>query len=137
MPTADENRLIVERLFAALAEGDGRPLNAAMAGEVTWIVEGSGPWARAYRGKQAVVDELQRPLVANFATPYRCRAERIVAEGDTVVVLARGEVTTKRGEPYDNSYCFVMRLRDGEIVEIREYMDTALVDRVLVAPARD
>lgn len=118
-------------IFAALAQGDGRPFNAAMAEDVVWTVMGSGPWARAYRGKAAVVDELQRPLVANLATRYRCRAERILAEGDTVVVTAKGEARTKAGRAYNNDYCFVIRMADGMIAEIAEYMDTALVDAVL------
>ena len=129
--TAAANKQLVETLFDAFADGDGRPFNHALAEDVTWIVEGSAPWARAYRGKRAVVEELQKPLVANFATPYRCRAEQITAEADKFVVQARGEATTNAGEPYNNHYCFVLRLRDGEIVEIREYMDTALAERVL------
>lgn len=133
--TAAANKKLVEALFAAFAEGDGRPFTAALAEDVDWIVLGSAPWARAYRGKRAVVEELQKPLVANFASRYRCRAERLIAEDDTVVVLARGEVTTVRGEPYDNQYCFVLRLRGDEIVEIIEYMDTALVERAIELPA--
>jgi ketosteroid isomerase-like protein len=128
------NKEAIEAIFAAFAEGDGRPFNAAMAEDVVWTVMGSGPWARAYRGKAAVRDELQRPLVANFASLYRCRAGRIIAEGDTVVVLARGEVTTKSGTPYNNDYCFVIRMKDGRITEIAEYMDTALVEAVLAPP---
>ena len=63
--------------------------------------------------------------------PYE-KAEEIIAEGDRVVVLARGEVKTVRGEDYNNSYCFVLRMRGGRIVEVREYCDTALAERVLV-----
>lgn len=133
--TEATNRQLIDGVFAALAEGDGRPFNDALADDVVWRVMGSGPWARAYRGKAEVRDELQRPLFANFATPYRCRAERIIAEGDTVVVLARGAVTTKAGKPYENDYCFVIAVKDGRIAEIAEYMDTALVASVLAPPA--
>jgi uncharacterized protein len=127
------NKDRVGAIFAALAEGDGRPFNDALAENVVWTVMGSGSWARAYRGKAAVRDELQRPLFANFATAYRCRPERIIAEDDAVVVLAKGEVMTTAGQPYCNDYCFVIRMADGAITEIREYMDTALVDAVLAA----
>jgi ketosteroid isomerase-like protein len=125
------NKVLIEAVFAAMAEGDGRPFNQAMAEDVAWTVMGSGPWARTYRGKKAVRDELQRPLFANFASTYRCRAERIIAEGEMVVVLAKGEVMTKAGSPYHNDYCFVIRMQDGRIAAITEYMDTALVDAVL------
>ena len=33
-----------------------------------------------------------------------------------------------RGEDYNNSYCFVIRMRGGKLVELREYMDTALAE---------
>jgi len=52
-----------------------------------------------------------------------------------VVVLARGEVKTVRGEDYDNNYCFVIRMKDGKMVELREYMDTALAEAVLTMGA--
>ena len=35
------------------------------------------------------------------------------------------------GKRYDNDYCFVFRMQDGKIVEVREYMDTILADAAL------
>ena len=114
--SAAGNKRIVTAIYDAMAQGDGRPFNAAMAEDFTWILEGTGAWSRTWRGRDAVRRELLKPLFAQFATPYRCRAERIVAEDDNVVVLARGEVTTVAGKPYNNSYCFVIRMRDGQII---------------------
>ena len=132
--TAADNKRIVAAIYEAMADGDGRPFNAAMAEDFTWILEGTGAWSRTWQGREAVRRELLKPLFAQFATPYRCRAERIIAEGDTVVVLARGEVMTVAGKPYNNSYCFVIRMRDGEMVELREYLDTELVAAALEPP---
>jgi ketosteroid isomerase-like protein len=132
--TAAENKRIVTAIYDAMAAGDGRPFNAAMAEDFTWILEGTGAWSRTWRGRDTVRRELLKPLFAQFATPYRCRAERIVAEDDAVVVLARGEVTTVAGKPYNNSYCFVIRMRDGQMVELREYLDTELVAAALAPP---
>ena len=56
---------------------------------------------------------------------------RFIAEGDYVVVEARGNNTTKTGKPYNNAYCFVIRLHDGKLKEITEYMDTELVTATL------
>jgi hypothetical protein len=58
----------------------------------------------------------------------------MVAEEDIVVVECRGRVTTKSGRPYNNSYCWVCRLADGEIRELTEYMDTELVAKTLEPP---
>ena len=130
MPAA-QNKAIVAAIYQAMAEGDGRPFVDAMAEDFTWIIEGTNSWSRSWRGRDTVRRELLRPLFDQFATPYRARAERIIAEDDTVVVLAKGEVTTKTGKPYNNSYCFVIRLADGKMIELREYLDTELVSRAL------
>jgi uncharacterized protein len=60
---------------------------------------------------------------------------RLTAEGDTVVVEARGHNTTKEGKAYNNVYCNVLQLEHGRLKEWIEYCDTALVDAVLGDPA--
>jgi ketosteroid isomerase-like protein len=37
--------------------------------------------------------------------------------------------------PYNNRYCLVIRMKDGKMREVREYMDTALAEAVLDPPA--
>jgi ketosteroid isomerase-like protein len=64
----------------------------------------------------------------------RTVAHRFIAEGDYVIVEARGDNVTKAGQRYDNEYCFVFRLSDGKISEVKEYSDTALIDAVLGDP---
>ena len=61
----------------------------------------------------------------------RTLAFNFIAEGDYVVVEARGDNVTKSGVRYDNQYCMVWRIEDGKIKEIKEYCDSALVERVL------
>ena len=129
--TPADNKAIVTAIFAALAEGDGRPFNDAMAEDFTWIIEGSTSWSRTWRGRDAVRRDLLKPLFAQFATPCRNRAERILADEDMVVVQARGEAATRTGKRYDNSYCYVIRMRDGKMAELREYLDTRLVEDAL------
>ena len=43
---------------------------------------------------------------------------------------ARGDMDTCSGTPYNNTYCQVIKIRNGQIVAVKEYMDTALVDSV-------
>jgi uncharacterized protein len=73
-------------------------------------------------------------LFETFATPYRFVIEEVIAEGERVVVLGRGQVTTKAGKDYNNSYCFVLRIADGRLLELREHLDTALVESVFGEP---
>ena len=122
-------------IFDALADGDSRPFVAAMADDFTWTMRAAdSPWGRSWRGKRAVREELFAPLFAQFATPYRNHAHRILVDGDTVVVLCRGDVVTRTGRPYCNEYCFVIRMRGAQMIELVEYLDTALVHAVLAPP---
>ena len=129
-----DNRLIISAIMDALAEGDGRPFVQAMADDFTWIMEGTTPWSGRYEGKDVVRSKVLDPLFGQFATTYRNKASKIIVEGDDVVVLCNGDVETKAGKRYNNSYCYVIRMRDGQMVELREYFDTALVERALEPP---
>jgi ketosteroid isomerase-like protein len=118
-----------------LAAGDGQPFLDALADDARWTVMGSTPWSRTYEGKQTIVDELMRPLFRQFADRYSARATRIVAEDDVVVVEALGEATTKSGNAYNQTYCYVFRLADGKVRELTEYVDTKLIADTLELPA--
>lgn len=134
MTTESDNKRLLRAAFDRLAEADATAYLDLMADDFVWIIEGQSKWSTRFDGKAAVQRDLIPPLFANFATPYRNLAEEMIAEGDRVVVLYRGEVKTVSGEDYNNSYCFVIRMRGGKMVELREYMDTALAERVLRAP---
>jgi uncharacterized protein (TIGR02246 family) len=125
----------MQAIMAALSRGDGRPFVEAMAEDFTWILPGRTAWSGRYEGKQAVRENLFKPLFAQFAGTYRNRASRFVADGDLVVVECQGEVTTRSGKPYNNTYCYVCRFgTDGLLHELVEYMDTQLVAEVLDPP---
>jgi ketosteroid isomerase-like protein len=132
--SAAENKRLMQEIFAALSKGDGRPFRDSLADDVRWTLTGTTRWSRTYEGKRAVIDELLRPLFAQFADQYTNTAHRFIAEGEYVVVECRGCVTTKSGKPYHNSYCWICRIADGKLKELTEYMDTALVERALDDP---
>jgi uncharacterized protein len=129
------NKQLIQGVFEEMAGGDGQPFMDVLGDDVRWTVIGSSAWSRTYEGKRTIVAELMRPLFSQFADQYRARAIRIVAEDDVVVVEARGQVMTKSGAPYNQTYCYVLRLADGRVRELTEYLDTDLVNRVLQDPA--
>lgn len=132
--TTQQNKQLMQAIFAELAQGNGKPFVAAMADDFSWIVPGSSTWSRSWHGKQAVMDGLMRPLFARFANTYVNEAVRFIAEDDLVVVECRGKVMTRQGRPYNNHYCYVCRLADGQLRELTEYMDTELATAALGAP---
>jgi ketosteroid isomerase-like protein len=131
--TAAENKQLLQQAFAEMAKGNSKPFVDLWADDFCWTVTGSSPWSKTYRGKRTVLKELMGPLFENFATPYVNNAGRFIAEDDYVVVECRGQVTTKSGKPYNNTYCYVCRMEGGQIKELTEYLDTKLVVDVLQA----
>jgi uncharacterized protein len=128
------SRELVASIFAGLAEGDSRPFVEAMAEDFRWRFAGSWSWVRDWgQTRREVRENLLRPLMAQFSE-YRARAEEIIAAGDRVVVRARADARTIRGDAYPQAYCYVFRVADGRVSEVIEYCDTALVERVLELP---
>ena len=135
--SAAENKQLMQRVFAELSDGNGQPFMDALADDARWTVIGTSRWSRSYEGKRAIAEELMRPLFRQFADRYTARAVRIVAEDDVVVVEARGQVNTKSGRPYNQTYCYVFQLADGRVRELTEYLDTELVNAALDPPPAD
>jgi ketosteroid isomerase-like protein len=125
------NKQIMQNIFAELAKGNSKPFVESMADDFRWILAGTLKWSQTFEGKNAVLTELFGLLGSVLTGPVITTAHRFIAEGDYVVVEARGNSTTKRGTPYNNTYCFVFRLADGKLKEVTEYMDTELATAVM------
>jgi ketosteroid isomerase-like protein len=128
--SATENKKLVEQIFDQMSRGNTRAMAEAMADDFRWIFPGNWSWSRTWEPKTVVLNELLRPLMAQF-TEYRSAAEFIIAEDDRVVAQVRGHGMTTDGEPYEQTYCLIFRVADGRLTELIEHCDTALVERVL------
>ena len=126
-----ENKQLLQHIFEELSKGNSEPLVAGMADDFRWTVAGTTKWSRTYEGKHAVLTELFGALRSRISGRIKTIAHRYIAEGDYVVVEARGNNTTRKGVPYNNSYCFVFRLENSRLKEVTEYMDTDLVNTAL------
>ena len=128
---AAENKQLMQEIFAGLSQGDSRLFVEHMTDDFRWHVSGSSRWSRTYDGKQAVLSELFGALRKRITGRIKTIPERFIADGEFVVVQARGDNTTVAGKPYNNRYCFVFRVTDGKLREVTEYMDTELVRTAL------
>ena len=71
------------------------------------------------------------PLFSLFAGTFKARPISILADGDTVIAEIEGTVMLKTGDLYDNQYCMLFKFRQVLIIEVMEYCDTDLEERVL------
>jgi hypothetical protein len=130
--SAAANKKLVQQIYTDSANRSGTTFIDHIADDVTWIVTGEYSWSGVFKGADAINNGLMGHL-RSLLDPARPRtlAFNFIAEGDYVVVEARGDNVTRSGERYDNQYCMVWRIENGRIKEIKEYCDSALVERVL------
>lgn len=129
--SAEANKKLIQQVFTDSANRSGTTFIDHLADDAVWIQTGQCSWSGKFTGKEAITDGLFARLRALLTDRPRTLAFNFIAEGDTVVVEAKGDNVTKGGERYDNEYCMVWRVENGMIKEIKEYCDTALVERVL------
>ncbi len=64
-------------------------------------------------------------------TGFRPKIEKVIAEGDNVVIEFEGNAVLGNGKPYCNQYVFVFTLKDGKIKQLNEYFCTILADETI------
>ena len=128
-----ENKQVVLDFYEAGARGDMDSCFALLADDITWTNIGNTKFSGTFVGKQAIAEELLGPLFGQLKAGIASQIEQLTAEGDIVVAQTSGTAETIDGTPYNNSYCQVIRIRDGRIAAVKEYMDTALIDSVFGA----
>jgi|SRR5581483_9007080 len=136
MSVTASNKKLIEQIFAAAGNPDPAARDralfvASLADDVIWTVTGQYSWSRTFTGKQSILNDLHGYVRTRLAERARTVAHRFIADGDYVVVEAKGNNVTKEGVRYDNDYCMVYRLEGGKIKEIREYCDSVLTEHAL------
>ena len=125
--SAIENKNLIQEAFTAWANGDGMAFFNLLADNATWTVIGNCPISGTYVGRQQLIENALKPQRAKLAGPPTPTVANLIAEGDTVVIQWTGRGTTKAGQPYDNSYCYVVQIENGTIIRGTAYLDTELV----------
>jgi len=134
--SADANKKLIQAIFAAAGNPDPAVRDrslfiASLADDAKWVVTGQYSWSRTFTGKESILNDLHGYVRSLLVERARTIAHRFVADGDHVVVEAKGNNLTKTGARYDNDYCLVFRLENGMIKEVREYCDSVLTEKAL------
>lgn len=121
-----ENVHRIEELYRIITRQDFEALGEMLADDVVLEIVGSSdnPLAGQAQGCQQVIETTRR----NFAllADQRPEIETVVAQGDTVVVIAREQgrlVAT--GQSYDLQWVQVFTFKEGKLTRIRELADSA------------
>ena len=124
-----ETKTIVRRFFDTLCSGDFAAAFAGMTDDATWSVIGT----TAVSGTldKAGMLSKQVPMLASFKEPPVVGVDEIIADGSRAVVLAHCKGVGPTGPYQQTRYAFVLRIRDGLVAEVVEYLDTVAVETAI------
>jgi uncharacterized protein len=120
----------VHDIFKTLETGDGAEFFTYVADDVDWIVEGTHPLAGHYDSKADFLAHTFEKLDKVLPQGTQLNVEHALVSGDWAVVELHSLATAKNGLRFDNRYCWVCRFSNDKIVEVRAYLDSALVARL-------
>ncbi len=113
-----------------LSEGDVDAARALYAEDFEVWTAGTLPFSGSSNKTQAL--EGMGAVLGLFPKGLRFTVDAMTAEGGRVAIEAHSDGISAAGPRYQQTYHFLMELRDGQITRFREYMDTELARRVLV-----
>ncbi|UNZ53049.1 nuclear transport factor 2 family protein [Agrobacterium tumefaciens] len=127
----DRNRAIIGAAFDRWAAGGSDFFNEVLAQDVVWTIEGTGPNAGTYRGRDDLIERAVRPLATRLTKPIRPVSTRIWADGDHVIVNWEGEAVARDGKPYSNTYVWILRMDGERATEVTAFLDLVAYEDVL------
>jgi ketosteroid isomerase-like protein len=128
--SAQENKHVVRKFFEAGNAGDMDTVMSLIADDVVWTDIGTTSLSGTYRGKTDLTERLLGPLFGRLKSGINMQLQRLIAEDDYVVAQTSGRAETLEGVPYNNTYCWIIRIRGGQFAEVTEFLDTELVTSV-------
>ena len=123
-----ENVQIVKDFFAAMGSGDKQGLLALSAEDIEWIIPGEDwPLAGTHRGHAGLEGLLQKACEMEISSPT---PPEYVAQGDRVLVVgfATGRIIATN-KTFEDDWVFAITVRNGQLTNIREYIDTQALAR--------
>lgn len=132
-PTGDQQRRNEQLIRDAFAQGvSSDRFYTILADDVQWTIARAEP--STYTSKAQFLTEGAAPITNRLTGPIQAEVREILATDDRVAAWWDGTATALDGEPYVNTYLWLMTLRDDRVVRVVAFLDLVaiadLVDRV-------
>jgi ketosteroid isomerase-like protein len=121
----------VRSLFANLENGRTDAFFDHVAEDVNWTVMGTHPLAGTYHTKDDFLAHTFARLNKLLKEGVVLRVTNLLVDGDTAAVELQSLSTALNGKPFNNTYCWIAHFSNGTIVEVRAYLDSALVQQLI------
>ena len=115
------NAVRIRGLFQAFRDRDLAAIQAAIPENAVWHFPGRrGALAGSHRGREAILAFLGKAVALTEGT-FQFELEDVIASDTNAVALFRGS-GQRPGRTLDNPTCLRMRIQDGRILEIWEFV---------------
>jgi hypothetical protein len=125
----EENKKIAIKFFEALSSGSETYLDFYSNDSIIWTAGDNA--IGGTRTKKEIIAFAQGVL-DSFPNGITFKITGITAENERVAVEVNGEAIHASGKPYNNQYHFLLTIKNGKIIELKEYMDTQLAAKILL-----
>jgi ketosteroid isomerase-like protein len=119
-----DNIRLVERIYRLIAQSDFEALGDTLADDVVFEVVGSpaNPLVGCAQGRDQVVEVVRKNF--QLLEDQKPEIQSVVAQGDTVVVMARESGRfAPTGKEYDFYWVQFFTFGDGKVIRARELAD--------------
>jgi ketosteroid isomerase-like protein len=129
---SEATKALALKWFEALVEGDTKTAFDMMHPDFRYFLPGNMPcsgWTdrKGFADTAVIMSDM-------MAGPMSMQLGDVVAEGDRVFIEAQGDALLKTGQRYQNVYVMALRVRDGQIAELKEFCDSLHTYQVMDHP---
>ena len=114
----------VRELFSYLEAGQGDRFFDAVADDVDWLVMPTHPTAGHYKSKEEFLNHTIRRVSKLVHGSLQLKTTNVLISGDWAVVELKSKAIANNNVPFTNCYCWLVRWKDGKIVQVRAYQDS-------------
>jgi ketosteroid isomerase-like protein len=119
------NKQLAREFFARFATNDVAGALDAMTDDATWWIVGKRAClpAAGEHSKQEIA-RIFYTMAREMEKGLKMSIKGLLAEDDKVAIELESHGVLRNGRVYNNEYHILMKMRDGKICAVREYLDT-------------
>jgi ketosteroid isomerase-like protein len=127
----EKNKQTVRDFLAHHKNAATTDLLDALSEDATWWILGKPHlFPGAGTKSKSDMERIWGNLFSQMRNGLEMTVIGMVAEGDKVAAEVRSYADLSDGRVYENQYHMLFTIREGEIVEVKEYADTLLITKM-------
>ncbi len=130
----EQNKIVANSFYEYFTASDIAGVMNTMTDNATfWILGKAAPGRVTGQFSKSQIERVFTGMLARLKNGLKMEVKNCIAEGDQVAleVISFGELID--GRIYDQQYHALMRIENGKIASVREYLDTLHVEQVWFA----